>query len=141
MAHSNCYPCNDCFSGDVAEERQVIREMIHEWNDINSARSKVMLTPIGWETHTSPELGVRPQELINQRLLVDCDLLIGVFWTRLGSPTGNEASGTVEEIHRHLNAGKPAMIYFSSKPVALKALIENNMSLLNCSKLSACKRD
>ncbi|MGJ3660850.1 hypothetical protein ACR8KK_02545, partial [Shigella boydii] len=49
--------------------------------DINSARSKVMLTPIGWETHTSPELGVRPQELINQRLLVDCDLLIGVFWT------------------------------------------------------------
>lgn len=32
--------------GDVAEERQVIREMIHEWNDINSARSKVMLTPI-----------------------------------------------------------------------------------------------
>ena len=26
--------------GDVAEERQVIREMIHEWNDINSARSK-----------------------------------------------------------------------------------------------------
>lgn len=89
--------------GDVAEERQVIREMIHEWNDINSARSKVMLTPIGWETHTSPELGVRPQELINQRLLVDCDLLIGVFWTRLGSPTGNEASGTVEEIHRHLN--------------------------------------
>ena len=43
--------------GDVAEERQVIREMIHEWNDINSARSKVMLTPIGWETHTSPELG------------------------------------------------------------------------------------
>ena len=51
--------------GDVAEERQVIREMIHEWNDINSARSKVMLTPIGWETHTSPELGVRPQKLIN----------------------------------------------------------------------------
>ncbi|HGF4263251.1 TPA: hypothetical protein ACF6MN_002898 [Escherichia coli] len=108
--------------GDVAEERQVIREMIHEWNDINSARSKVMLTPIGWETHTSPELGVRPQELINQRLLVDCDLLIGVFWTRLGSPTGNEASGTVEEIHRHLNAGKPAMIYFSSKPVAPESL-------------------
>ncbi|HDV2633650.1 TPA: hypothetical protein RH271_000799 [Escherichia coli] len=108
--------------GDVAEERQVIREIIHEWNDINSARSKVMLTPIGWETHTSPELGVRPQELINQRLLVDCDLLIGVFWTRLGSPTGNEASGTVEEIHRHLNAGKPAMIYFSSKPVAPESL-------------------
>lgn len=104
--------------GDVADERQVIRDVIHEWNDINSARSKVMLTPVGWETHTSPELGVRPQELINQRLLVECDLLIGVFWTRLGSPTGNESSGTVEEIYRHLDANKPAMIYFSAKPVA-----------------------
>jgi hypothetical protein len=78
--------------------------------------------------------------LINQRLLVDCDLLIGVFWTRLGSPTGNEASGTVEEIHRHLNAGKPATIYFFSKPVAPESLDRDNMSLLNCSKLSACKR-
>lgn len=107
---------------DVAEERNVIRELIHEWNDINSARSKVMLTPIRWETHTSPELGIRPQDLINQRLLVDCDLLIGVFWTRIGSPTGSEASGTVEEINRHLDAGKPAMIYFSSKPVAPESL-------------------
>ncbi len=104
--------------GDVAEERAVIREVIHEWNDINSARSKVMLTPIGWETHTSPELGLPAQELINQRLLVDCDLLIGVFWTRLGSPTGTEASGTVEEIYKHLSKNKPAMIYFSAKPVA-----------------------
>ncbi|HAV7786538.1 TPA: DUF4062 domain-containing protein [Escherichia coli] len=105
--------------GDVTEERRIIREVIHEWNDINSALSKVMLIPVGWETHTSPELGMRPQELINQRLLVDCDLLIGAFWTRLGSPTGDEASGTVEEIHKHLDAGKPAMIYFSSKPVVL----------------------
>lgn len=105
--------------GDVAEERRIIREVIHEWNDINSAFSKVMLIPIGWESHTSPELGMRPQELINQRLLIDCDLLIGAFWTRLGSPTGDEASGTVEEIHKHLKAGKPAMIYFSSKPVVL----------------------
>lgn len=84
--------------GDVAEERQVIREMIHEWNDINSARSKVMLTPIGWETHTSPELGVRPQELINQRLLVDCDLLIGVFWTRLGKMRNLNLTSTASPI-------------------------------------------
>ena len=104
--------------GDVSEERDIIRAVIHDWNDVNAAASKVMLTPVGWETHSSPELGARPQALINSRILRDCDLLVGVFWTRLGTPTGKAKSGTVEEIEEHIAACKPAMIYFSSKPVA-----------------------
>jgi hypothetical protein len=104
--------------GDVAEERRAAREVLHEWNDINAAHSHVVLSPIGWETHTSPELGARPQEQINKRILKDCDLLVGVFWTRLGTPTVNARSGTVEEVQEHIKAGKPAMIYFSSRPVA-----------------------
>lgn len=103
--------------GDVPEEREIIRQVIHDWNDVNAALSKVMLTPVGWETHSAPELGVRPQELINKHVLSDCDILIGVFWTRLGTPTGKASSGSVEEIMEHVQAGKPAMIYFSSKPV------------------------
>lgn len=108
--------------GDVVEEREIIRSVIHEWNDMNANASKVVLTPVGWETHSSPELGKRAQELINSRLLRDCDLLVGVFWTRLGTPTGDAKSGTVEEIERHLAACKPAMIYFSSKPVAPESM-------------------
>lgn len=108
--------------GDVTEERDIIRSVIHDWNDVNAASSKVILVPVGWETHSSPELGDRPQELINTRLLKDCDLLIGVFWTRLGTPTGKAQSGTVEEIQEHVAAGKPAMIYFSSKPVAPQSI-------------------
>lgn len=108
--------------GDVTEERDVIRSVIHDWNDVNAQRSKVMLAAVGWESHSSPELGTRPQELINQRVLKDCDLLIGVFWTRLGTPTGKSPSGTVEEVEDHVAVGKPAMIYFSSKPVALESV-------------------
>ncbi len=108
--------------GDVAEEREIIRSVIHEWNDVNAATTKIMLNPVGCETHTSPELGARPQELINSRILKDCDLLIGVFWTRIGTPTGKSASGTVEEIEEHIKAGKPAMIYFSSRPVAPESI-------------------
>lgn len=104
--------------GDVSEEREAVREVIHDWNDVNASSQGTVLTPVGWETHSSPELGARPQELINERLLKNCDLLIAVFWTRLGSPTGEASSGTVEEIEEHIAAGKPAMIYFSSKPVA-----------------------
>lgn len=108
--------------GDVSEEREAIRTIIHDWNDVNGAASSVMLASVGWETHSSPELGTRPQELINKRVLKDCDLLVGVFWTRLGTPTGKSASGTVEEIEEHVAAGKPAMIYFSSQPVAPESI-------------------
>lgn len=108
--------------GDVAVERNIAREVIHDWNDINSQRSKVMLAAVGWDSHSSPELGARPQQLINERVLKDCDLLIGIFWTRLGTPTGKAQSGTVEEIEEHVASGKPAMIYFSSKPVSLESV-------------------
>lgn len=108
--------------GDVFEEREIVRGVVHTWNYINSTKNEVVLMPAGWETHSSPELGSRAQELINSRVLKDCDLLIGVFWTRHGTPTGEAKSGTVEEIERHIVAGKPAMIYFSSKPVAPQSI-------------------
>ena len=73
--------------------------------------------PVGWETHSVPEMGDRPQAIINKQMLHDCDLLVGVFWTRIGTTTGDYASGTVEEIEEHLKAGRPAMLYFSSAPV------------------------
>jgi hypothetical protein len=54
---------------------------------------------------------------LNNQILRDADLLVAVFWTRIGTPTGEAVSGSVEEIERHLGAGKPAMIYFSDAPV------------------------
>ncbi len=40
-----------------------------------------------------------------------------MFWTRIGTATGEYASGTVEEIEEHIKAGRPTMLYFSSAPV------------------------
>ena len=108
--------------GDVLEERNVTRDVIHEWNYVNSMSTNAVLMPVGWETHSVPELGTRPQQLINEHVLKDCDLLVGIFWTRLGTPTGKSASGTVEEIERHIEAGKPAMVYFSDAPVAPESM-------------------
>lgn len=103
--------------GDVSAERKVIREMIAEWNNVNADVRRTVLLAIGWETHSAPEMGDRAQAIINKRILADCDLLVGVFWTRLGTATGDYASGAVEEIEEHLRAGKPAMLYFSNQPV------------------------
>lgn len=120
--------------GDVTEEREIVRSVIHDWNDVNAESSGIMLAAVGWDSHSSPELGERPQELINRRVLENCDLLIGVFWTRLGTPTGKSQSGTVEEIEEHVDAGKPAMIYFSSKPVAPESIDPEQYKQVNAFK-------
>jgi hypothetical protein len=108
--------------GDVLNERNVAREVISAWNDVHSLSTKTILTSVGWDTHASPDLGDRAQTLINDRVLKDCDLLVGIFWTRLGTPTGTSASGSVEEIEKHIAAGKPAMIYFSNTPITLNSV-------------------
>ena len=98
---------------DVEEEREIAVRVIQEWNDLYSFSRKVTLLPLRWETHTAPEYGTRPQEIINRTIVDQCDLLVGIFWTRLGSPTGMADSGTLEEIARVGDAAKPVMLYFS----------------------------
>jgi len=75
---------------DVVDERRAIPEIIHQWNRENSFSSKRVLEAVKWETHCTPEMGDRPQEIVNRQVVRDCDILIGVFWTRLGSPNGKE---------------------------------------------------
>ncbi|SLM48058.1 conserved protein of unknown function [Nitrospira japonica] len=96
--------------------------------------------PVCWETHSSPEMGDRPQAIVNRQVLSDSDLLIAVFWTRLGSPTGEAQSGTVEEIEEHRRAGKPAMIYFSSAPVLPDSVDSGQYQALKTFKDSCRKR-
>lgn len=100
---------------DVEEEREIITNAIQNWNDLYSFSKKVVLLPLKWETHTAPDYGKRPQEIINKAIVDDCDILVGCFWTRIGSPTGKEESGTIEEIKRVSESGKPVMLYFSKK--------------------------
>ena len=85
---------------DVEEEREIAERVIQEWNDLYSYSRKIVLLPLRWETHTAPEFGTRRQEVINRAIVDECDLLVGIFWTRIGSPTGAADSGTLEEIER-----------------------------------------
>jgi hypothetical protein len=103
--------------GDVGEERNVIPEIINEWNAVSAFASKKVLMPIKWETHSSPLLGDRAQGIINDQVVKDCDLLVGLFWTRIGTHTGVAVSGTAEEIEQFVTSGKPVMLYFSQTPV------------------------
>lgn len=115
---------------DVAIERKMLKEVVQEWNSINSEDKRIVLMPTSWDTHSSPKMGERAQVVINEQVLEHCDVLVAIFWTRLGSPTGDSRSGTVEEIEKHMKSGKPAMIYFSSAPVRLDSVDDEQYKAL-----------
>lgn len=126
--------------GDVAAERAMIRDAVYEWNAVNSISRRIVLMPVGWETHASPDMGATAQEVINQQVLDKCDLLVGVFWTRIGTATDKNISGSVEEIEAHIAKGKPAMLYFSSQPVVIDSVDSDQIQKLNSFKSSCFKR-
>ena len=126
--------------GDVASERAIVRDVVYEWNAVNSNLRKVVLLPVGWETHSSPEMGATAQTIINRQVLSKCDLLVGVFWTRIGTATERHLSGTVEEIEEHISAEKPAMLYFSSQPVVLDSVDMDQVQKLKAFKASCQSR-
>ena len=121
---------------DVPQERLIVRDLISEWNAIHARDKRIVLMPIGWETHSVPDTGDRAQAIISGQLLKDADLLVAMFWTRIGTPTGAARSGTVEETEEHIGAGKPAMIYFSSAPVRPDSIDSDQYSELQAFKES-----
>ena len=102
---------------DVIAERKIIQEIISSWNATYFSKMKVLLLPVMWETHLVQGMSGLPKVALNIQIAKDCDILIGAFWTRIGTDTGFAESRTIEEIKGFQKAGKPVMIYFSSVPV------------------------
>jgi hypothetical protein len=102
---------------DIREERQICINTIVEWNSINAEALNTIFNVIGWDINAYPATGMHPQEILNKQLLEKADILIGIFWTRIGTSTKEYSSGSTEEIMKHIESGKPALIYFSSVPI------------------------
>ncbi|TLU87500.1 MAG: NACHT domain-containing protein [Chlorobium sp.] len=109
--------------GDVDRERQIVEDVIGEWNIRNGDERKMVLEAILWEKHAAPENcgdGEGPQAPITRQIVDDCDCAIGIFWHRIGTPTKLAEGGAVEEVQRMLTVLKrPVMLYFSRMPIAL----------------------
>lgn len=118
MQSSTVYRVFLASPSDVAEERNIVRDVIGDWNAANSFDRGVVVEPVGYESHTEAQLGSDPQDIINKQLLDRCDFLIAIFWTRLGTPTETEVAGTVEEIKRfgELKGEDRVLVFFSERP-------------------------
>jgi len=102
---------------DVIAEQKAIQEIISSWNTKYSAKMKAVFLPVLLETPLVQEKSDRPQVILNKQIIKDCDILIGVFWTRIGTDPALAEPITIEEIKEFLTAGKSVMIYLSAAPV------------------------
>lgn len=120
---------------DIKEEVNIVKEVVHKWNDLYSEKERIVLLPKHWASSTYPTAGARPQEAINKQIVDKSDLLISIFGARLGAPTGKASSGSIEEIEEHLKAGKPVMVFFKKsgsydiEPAQLQMVMDYKKSI------------
>ena len=101
--------------GDVTEERDIIKETLDDWNTHRGSATGWHAEMVWWGNASRPAVGDRPQEIINRQTLDDADIVVAIFWTRFGTPTGIADSGTAEEIMRSINDGKDVLLYFCDR--------------------------
>jgi len=125
--------------GDIPAERDMICDLIDEWNHTHSERG-VIVEAIRWETHSHAAAGDNPQKIINRQLLdkYDCDVLIAIFWSRLGTPTDTHDAGTLEEIEgfsERRGSKERVMLFFCRWPLPY------NVDASQRDKVEAFRRD
>lgn len=102
---------------DVQEEHALVADIVSDWNNQIGQSKGAIIELVSWGTHAYPSVVSRPQEIINRQILDSADIVVGIFWSRFGLPTGEAESGTEEEIRRSISSGKSAMVYFADKPI------------------------
>ena len=120
-----------CGPGDVSRELEIAKEVVVDWNHKHSDALNVYLKHQHWATDSTPDMRGRAQGIINHQMIDDADIIVAVFWSRFGTPTGIANSGTEEEIRRGISLGKKVMVYFSDleplpKPTHIRQLTQVN---------------
>jgi hypothetical protein len=121
--------------GDVKPERDIVPKVVEEVNR-NIARERGLhLEVYRWETDSHPGFHPQgPQGLIDPQLKIeDCDLLIGIFWHRFGTPTSDANAGTAHEFRLAYKAWQQKrqpqiMVYFCQKKYFAKSRQETEQA-------------
>ena len=119
--------------GDVAAERNQVRELLLGLARGPFVRGRVLIDVVSWDDPHAPvamDARLTPQQAVERGLPTpaECDLTIVLLWSRMGTPQSMRKadgtrylSGTEWEFETALRADKPAFVYRSSQKVLLDA--------------------
>lgn len=104
---------------DVDKERDSVEQSVNKLNRMIFNHKGFHLDVSRWETDSAPNFHILgPQGRIDEELdVASSDFIVGLFWSRFGSPTMGEKSGTAHELKTAFACwqknGKPQiMVYF-----------------------------
>jgi hypothetical protein len=106
--------------GDVQQERRAMERVVQGLNEDPSISEQAVITLWRWEDDATPELGKRPQDVIN-RQTPPFEIYLGIMAARFGTPTDRYGSGTEEEFRLALERWKRSRVprilfYFNDAP-------------------------
>lgn len=119
---------------DVQEERKSLEYIVSELNKTWSKTLNTRFELLKWETDVYPNFGAYSQDVINKQINDEYDIFIGLFWSRIGSPTPNAESGTIEEFNRAFkkytndNSSVDILMYFKDEPISPSKIDYEQMS-------------
>jgi hypothetical protein len=106
---------------DVQAERDSLKDVFEALNHGMADERGYRLDLYRWETDAHPGFhALGPSGVVDSSLRIeDCDIIIGLFWKRFGTPTPDAGSGTEHELRLAYETWKQTaqrpliMIYFS----------------------------
>lgn len=101
--------------GDITNEITMIKDAVDQFNELYSETLGITIQTKHWSKSAYAQSGGKPQALLNEQFIKDCDAAVAIFWTRFGTPTDKYGSGTEEEIEIMIKSNKQVFMYFSDK--------------------------
>ena len=111
--------------GDITSEIDIIEDTVIQFNTQFSDALGISIRTKRWQKNSYAQSGGKPQELLNEQFVNDCDAAVALLWTRFGTPTDKYGSGTEEEVELMLSSGRQVFMYFSDKPISPSQMNED----------------
>ncbi|MBS1511096.1 MAG: methyltransferase domain-containing protein [Bacteroidetes bacterium] len=119
---------------DVLAQRDLIEKCCFDWNRDKGRTLNRIVQSLRWEKDMPITSNETYQSIIDEELVKNSDLLIALFWTRFGTPTGMFESGTLAEIEQFLDTNRPAIVYFYAKKIEPGKINPEQLTKINLFK-------
>ncbi len=117
---------------DVRAERDAIEKMCSDWNTVHSANQNVVIAPVRWERDLPAQtINGSVQNYVNEHLLTKADIIFALMWKKVGEPTEEHDSGTIEEIEEGIRRKIPTTVYFITRKFSPTTVIPEHLEKIN----------
>lgn len=124
MTIAKIYKCFIASPSDTQDERDICDDVFAKLNETIGQHLGFRIESKRWEKNARPSFGKDGQAVINEQLLNDYQLFIGIMGNKFGTPTSRAGSGTEEEFDQayekhNEGADVEIMLYFNDAPVSM----------------------